>query len=148
MQRKNCNEMLDEFDFFPKTRYWRPTERWERAWRRNLARAPRRRSPQGSQQIKDKVYEWREMPTRERPTLEELRKKFEPPVTKQYLSRLAHSLPPRTALPPIRHHSTFDSRPVPPSAILHVEPVIEGHTWDCQCGGCCAARRIQAAMRG
>ena len=87
--------MLNEFDFFPRTRYWRPTEKWERAWRRNLSRAPRRRTPEESQQIKEAMYEWRNSPPNGRPTLEELRKRFNPPVTKQYLSRLAHNLPPR-----------------------------------------------------
>jgi|SRR5579864_354244 len=92
---RTATTMLDEFDFFPRTSYWRPTERWERAWRRNLARAPRKHTAEESRQIKNAVYEWRELPPIERPTLEDLASQFDPPVTKQYLSRLAHTLPPR-----------------------------------------------------
>ena len=138
--------MLDKFNFFPRTRYWRPTERWERASRRNLARAPRRRSPEESQQIKDKVYEWRELPPNERPTLEQLRNLFEPPVTKQYLSRLVHTLPPRIALPPIRHYS-IPERQAERSTAVPGRPVLEGHGWNCECNGCRINAVIEAARR-
>ena len=138
--------MLDKFNFFPRTRYWRPTERWERASRRNLARAPRRRSPEESQQIKDKIYEWRELPLNERPTLGQLRNQFEPPVTKAYLSRLAHTLPPRVALPPIRRHSVPEGQ-AERSAAVSVRPVLEGHGWNCECAGCLINAVIEAARR-
>jgi hypothetical protein len=135
----------DQFDFFPRTRYWRPTEAWERAWRRNLARAPRRRSPEESQLIKDKVCEWRELAPNEKPTLEDLRKQFEPPVTKQYLSRRAHSLPPRIMLPPIRRASTPLQR-IELTGTVPVRPVLEGHGWNCECSGCEMEAVIKAAQ--
>ena len=93
--------MLEESDFFPKTRYWRPTERWERAWRRNLARAPRRRTTEESLAIRHAVWDWREQDPRTRPTEEDLAASLG--VSKQYVSHLAHTLPPRIVLPPIRH---------------------------------------------
>ena len=96
--------MLSEYDFFPRTSYFHRTEAWERAWRRNLARAPRRRNPEESQQIKEAMYEWGDSPPDESPTLDQLRRRFDPPVTKQYLSRLAHTLPPRDPW-----HSRFEA---------------------------------------
>ena len=108
--------MLSEFDFFPRTSYWRPTDAWERAWRRNLARAPRRRSPEESQHIKDTVYKWRELSPNERPTLEQLRPQFDPPVTKQYLSRLAHTLPPDLRF----RRSIIDNNTPLPGVVLKV----------------------------
>jgi hypothetical protein len=39
--------MLNESDFFPRTTYFHPTEACKRAWRRNLARAPRRHTTWG-----------------------------------------------------------------------------------------------------
>jgi ribonuclease D len=57
-ERRRTADMLDEFDFFPRRRYWRPTEAWERAWRRNLARAPR--TADQSLAIKQAVWDWRE----------------------------------------------------------------------------------------
>lgn len=147
MSKVNCEEMrrtktTDEWDelerssFFPRTRYWRPTERWERAWRRNLARAPRKHTSEESLAIKHAVWDWREQNPSSRCTGEELAASLG--VSKQYVSHLAHTLPPRIALPPVG---------VRPRAIVHGEPVIEGHSWDCQCGSCSAIRHIQVAIR-
>ena len=51
-RQQKKGEGLKEFDFFP-TRYWRRTEAWESAWRRNLARAPRKHTPEESVAIKN-----------------------------------------------------------------------------------------------
>ena len=140
--------MLSEYDFFPRTSYFHRTEAWEQTWRQNLARAPRRRTPEESQQIKEAIYEWRESPPNERPTLDQLRRRFDPPVTKQYLSHLARTLPPRDPW-----HRRFESgqqtqmamNALPRSVPSDPDPF--AHARGCTCAGCCAKAEIEAVIR-
>lgn len=140
--------MLSEYDFFLTTRYFHRTEAWEQTWRRSLARAPRRRSPEESQQIKEATYEWRDSPPDERPTLDQLRRRFDTPVPKQYLSRLAHTLPPRN-----QWHRRFEfgqqtqaaMNALPRSVPSNPDPF--AHNWDCPCAACRAVAEMEAAIR-
>jgi hypothetical protein len=125
-------DLLAEFDF-PSRRWWRPTAAWEQAWRRNLARAPRRHTAEESLQIKHAVWDWREQDPTTRPIQEHLAASLG--VSKQYLNRLVHSLPPRTALPPIRHAVAAEC-PDPRSGPVTVSAALDGHGWNCECGGC------------
>jgi hypothetical protein len=135
--------MLDEFDFFPTKRYFRRTQAWELAWQRNLARAPRRRRAEESLAIKHAVWDWRKQEPTTRPTVAHLAASLG--VSKQYVSHLAHTLPPRIALPPVRHAS-IPQREAEPTLTVPVRPVLEGHGWNCECNGCRAYARIQAAF--
>ena len=58
----------EDFEMYlRRRREWRPTERWENAWRRNLARAPRKHTPEESLAIKHAVSDWRDLDPRTRP---------------------------------------------------------------------------------
>jgi hypothetical protein len=142
-KRRLRDDMLDVFDF-PRTRYWRPTEAWERAWRRNLARAPRKHTVEESLAIKHLVLDWREQDDpNTRGTQEELAATLG--VSKQYINRLVHTLPTRIPLPPTRHPSI----PVRPASTSTSSMCggLEGHGWNCECGGCRAQRAIDAALK-
>lgn len=149
-EKRQHRNALDEFGFFPRTRYWRPTEAWERAWRRNLAHAPRKHTAKESLAIKHAVWDWREQDPSTRTTETQLAASLD--VSKQYVSHLAHALPPRVALPPVRlppvRHNSIRHSPgaFRSTSIGYAEPAIEGHSWDCQCLACCATRRIQNAL--
>jgi hypothetical protein len=138
--------MLDEFDF-RRTRYWRPTEAWERAWRRNLARAPRRHTPEESLAIKRAVWDWREQDPTTRPIQEHLAASLG--VLKQHINRLVLTLPPRQTLPPVtrRDFRQPERREVTTQRPVPVRPVLEGHGWNCECGGCRAKAKMDAAIR-
>ena len=73
-------------------RLWRPTPAWEQAWRENLARAPRLRSPEESWRIKQAVRDWLAAPPEQRPAQQDLARELG--VSKQYVNRLVHRLPP------------------------------------------------------
>ena len=135
--------MLGESDF-RRTRYWRPTGAWERAWRRNLSRAPRKHTAEQSLAIKHAVWDWREHGPNTRPIQEDLAASLG--VSKQYINRLVHSLPPRLALPPI-HHAFIPLRLDPRSGPVPASSGLEGHGWNCECVGCCAKREFDAAIR-
>ena len=137
--------MLDEFDFFPRTRqYWRSTEKWEQAWRRNLARAPRKHTAEETLAIKHAVWDWREQNPETRPTEERLAASLG--VSKQYVSHLAHTLPPRVTFPPTRPSMSEPERQYQ-SPTSHARPVLEGHGWNCECAGCRINAVIEAARR-
>lgn len=112
---------------FPQKRLWQPTERWQASMEENLARAPRLRSPEESQHIKEAVWEWRDQPPNERPTLEELGRQFDPPVSKQYLSRLARTMPPRPTWPSAsqRARGEPDAAPAPRTPKPEALPVLD-----------------------
>jgi hypothetical protein len=134
--------VLGEFDF-PRRRWWRPTAAWERAWRRNLARAPRRHTAEQSLAIKHAVWDWREHDPTTRPIQNDLAATLG--VSKQYINRLVHALPPRIAFPPLRHVS-IPERPDPDGPVD--APVgLDGHGWNCDCAGCRATALIDAALR-
>src|SRR5215469_46977 len=110
---KSCNKgVLDEFDFFPRTRYFRPTKAWERAWQRNLALAPRRHTVEESLKIKHAVWDWLERD----PQIRQLQKHLAASlgVSAQYINRLARTLPPRHGLPPTRCHVIPERQPEGP----------------------------------
>ena len=138
--------MPDEFDFSRK-RYWRPTEAWERAWRRNLGRAPRRHTTEQSLAIKHAVWDWREQDPNSRPIQEDLAATLG--VSKQYVNHLVHALPPGHTLPPVTQrnfrqsdsHESTAQRPVPPK----YEPNALG--WNCECGACRVNAAIDAVLR-
>ena len=146
-KRQNA-DVLDELGFFPRARYWRPTEAWERAWRRNLERAPRRHTAEESLAIKHAVWDWREQDPQTRPLQKHLAASLG--VSNQYINSLVHRLPPRVALPPIRQSSSPQRESeatitVPRSS--PVRPVLEGHGWNCECAGCQMNAVIEAACR-
>jgi hypothetical protein len=140
--------VLSEYDFFPRASNFHRTEAWEQTWRRNLARAPRRRSPEESQQIKEAMYEWRESSPNERPTLDQLRERFYPPVTKQYLSHLARTLPPRD--PWRRRFESGQRMQLAVNALPHSvpsDPDPFAHAQGCPCAGCSAKAEMDAVIR-
>lgn len=106
---------------FPRKRLWRPTERWRCAMQGNLARAPRLRSPEESRQVKEAVWAWLDLPPSEKPTLEKVGRRFEPPVSKQYLSRLARTLPPRPAWPSSSRRAPATPQPAAESRYMAAE---------------------------
>lgn len=153
MSRVNCEEMrgerndvLDEFDFQRKL-YFRPTEAWERTWRRNLARAPRRHTAEESLSIRHAVWDWREQDPNTRLLQKTLAASLR--VSKQYVNHLVHTLPPRQTLPPVTHRDFRQpdsreltaQRPVPPSYDPHA------HGWNCNCAGCRIKAQIDAVIR-
>jgi hypothetical protein len=130
--------VLGEFDF-PRRRWWHPTAAWEQAWRRNLARAPRRHTAEQSLAIKHAVWDWLEQDPNTRPIQEDLAASLG--VSKQHINRLVHSLPPRISLPPI-HHAV-----IPRSGPVAVSGGLDGHGWNCECAGCRAKAAIDTAVR-
>jgi len=67
------------------------TERRQLAWRANLALAPRRRSPEETERIKDRIGAWLDTPPLAgRPTQEELARSLG--VSKQYVSKMVRRL--------------------------------------------------------
>jgi hypothetical protein len=139
-------DLLGEFDF-PRRRWWRPTAAWEQAWRRNLARAPRRHTAEQSLAIKHAVWDWREQDPTTRPIQEHVAASLG--VSKQYINRLVRTLPPRQTLPPVTQRDVRQperrevptQRPVPPD----YDP--RAHGWNCDCAGCRATALIEAALR-
>ena len=118
---------------FGRKRYWRPTPRWECAMQRNLALAPSKQHAEESQQIKDAVYEWREQDPRTRPTQEDLARELcdllgREKLSKQYINRLARTLPPRHREPPLTRRYAHpvsgeeSERDEPPRQVNQVNP--------------------------
>ena len=146
-KRQNA-DVLDELGFFPRTRYWRPTEAWEQAWRRNLARAPRRHTAEESLEIKHAVWDWLEQDPQTRPLQKQLAASLG--VSNQYINSLIHRLPARTALPPICRSPSLHRQSEVTATVaapVPVRPVLEGHGWNCDCAGCQMNAVIEAARR-
>jgi hypothetical protein len=132
---------------FPRRRWWRPTAAWELAWHRNLARAPRRHTAEESLAIKHAVWDWLEQDPATRPIQEHVAASLG--VSKQYINRLVHTLPPRQTLPQVTQRDVRqpERREVTTQRPVPVRPVLEGHGWNCECGGCRAKADMDAAIR-
>lgn len=137
---------------FPRHRWkrrWHPTERWRSASQQNLAKAPRLRTREASERIKDAINEWLDSSPDKRPTQTELADKLG--VTKQYVNKYVRWRG-RSALADLVEESaqsrdTQNTGDEPRAmttdggaAVPRPEPVTPGHAWDCSCGVCNASR--------
>ena len=93
MRTRDAIRLLSRYGAFPRRkRRWQPTSRWYNAMMENLARAPRKHSPEKTWQIKQAVRDWLALPEAQRPTQEALADTWG--VSKQRINRLVHTLPP------------------------------------------------------
>ena len=93
MGTRDAIRLLRQYGVFPRRkRRWQPTEQWRAAMLENLSRAPRRRSPEETWQIKQAVRDWLALPEAQRPTQQALADTWG--VSKQRINRLVHQLPP------------------------------------------------------
>ena len=96
MRIRDAVRILQQAGELPRRkRRWQPTARWRAAMAGNLSRAPRRRSADETWRIKQAVRDWLALPPERRPTQQDLARSFG--VSKAYINRLVHRLPPSDA---------------------------------------------------